>query len=74
MREILEARERTPDLVAELDRYLAAYVPAYEGGHLLVAGGISDQPARYLAMTHQIMALGQRSDAKYRELTKEEKP
>jgi hypothetical protein len=48
LRTLLRAREETPDLSAELDRYVDTYYPAYRDGHLLVKGGISDQPARYL--------------------------
>jgi hypothetical protein len=37
-------------LMAEIDRYTESYYPAYRDGHLLVAGGLADQPARYVEL------------------------
>lgn len=48
LRTILRAREASPDLIAEYDRYLNVYYPLYQDGHLLVEGGVAAQPARYL--------------------------
>ena len=50
LRTLLRAREDHAATMQELDRYRDTYYPAYQDGHLLVAGGVSDQPARYLAM------------------------
>lgn len=48
LRTLLRAWDTAPQLAAELDRYLGTYYPLYQDGHLLEAGGVSDQPARYL--------------------------
>jgi hypothetical protein len=50
VRDILD----TPaDVRDELNEFMQLLVPAYDAGHLLVSGGISDQPARYVEMiTH----------------------
>jgi hypothetical protein len=48
LRTLLRARDDTPELAAEFDRHLGTYYPLYRDGHLLVAGGVGDQPARYL--------------------------
>ena len=48
LRTILRAWDTDPALAAEFDRYLGTYYPLYQDGHLLEAGGVSDQPARYL--------------------------
>jgi hypothetical protein len=48
------AREEPCAVAAELDRYVDLYYPAYQEGHLLVAGGISEQPARYLELIRAI--------------------
>lgn len=48
LRTLLRAEEATPALSAEFDRYGTTYYPLYKAGHLLVKGGVSDQPARYL--------------------------
>lgn len=54
MRTLLRSYDDEPNALRELNRYSDTYYPAYEDGHLLVAGGLTDQPARYLDM---IMAL-----------------
>lgn len=54
--------------VEELDRYLTLYWPAYEKGHLLTAGGIGDQPARFLEFLAAIEATRERIDARWLEL------
>jgi hypothetical protein len=48
LRTLLRARDDTPALAEELDRHLDTYYPLYRDGHLLEAGGVGDQPARYL--------------------------
>jgi hypothetical protein len=50
LRTILLAREQTPQLAAEVERYVEVYYPAYQDKLLLTKGGIADQPARYLSM------------------------
>lgn len=62
-------RETDPDVVDELDRYREIYFPAYEDGHLLVAGGIGDQPARYLDIVGRIRSIEKQITARYLELT-----
>lgn len=48
LRTLLRARQTQPEVMAEYDRYLTTYYPLYQDGHLLVEGGIENQPARYL--------------------------
>lgn len=54
-----------PAAVQEMDRHVDRYYPAYQDGYLLVAGGIADQPARYLAMLEQIGQYERKAQAKY---------
>lgn len=46
-----------PALLQEVTRHLTEYYPLYEAGHLLVAGGVADQPARYLDYMREIARL-----------------
>jgi hypothetical protein len=62
------------EVVEEMDRYVDRYYPAYQDGHLLVAGGIADQPARYLDWMEQIARVDQAAKDKYHELTAEQRP
>lgn len=71
VRDILEARERDQQLAEEFDRYTTHYYPAYQDGHLLVAGGIADQPARYLALIGALRDASERVAEKHLELTKD---
>jgi hypothetical protein len=64
VRTIQLAEQERPALGAELERYIRTYYPAYEDGHLLVSGGIGDQPARYLALINAIRDMNAESDAK----------
>jgi hypothetical protein len=50
LRAIQIARETDPGLSADVDRHIDVLYPAYQDGHLLVAGGIADQPAHYVGM------------------------
>jgi hypothetical protein len=59
-----------PALTAELHRYTTDYYPAYEDGHLLEAGGWSDQPARYATLIRALKHWDERVSAKYVEITK----
>lgn len=60
-----------PSLVAEINRHVHEYFPFYEDGHLLVAGGVSDQPARYLAYMGEIRQVWGMVDVRHAELTEE---
>lgn len=59
------AAQRTPELVAEIDRYVGTYYPAYRDGHLLVAGGLADQPARYVELVQLTQSMERVVQAKY---------
>ena len=61
-----------PSLVSEMARHVNEYFPFYEDGHLLVAGGISDQPARSLAYMSEIRRVWATVDARYAELNEGE--
>lgn len=56
-----------PLLVSEMHRHVNEYYPHYEDGHLLIAGGIADQPARYLAYMNEIGRTRETVDQKYAE-------
>lgn len=56
-------------LVGEINRHVNEYFPFYEDGHLLVSGGIADQPARYLVYMGEIRHVWALVDAKYAELS-----
>jgi hypothetical protein len=65
------AREASSRHVAEVDRYVDRYYPAYEDQHLLVAGGIADQPARYVELIQLVRAIDRETEAKYHKITAE---
>jgi hypothetical protein len=65
------AREASDPHVREADRYVETYHPAYTDKHLLIAGGIADQPARYVELVQLIGRINHQVDAKYAALTKE---
>jgi hypothetical protein len=69
LRTLLRERERNPALMHELDAYRDVYKPAYEDGHLLVAGGITDQPARYLAIILAMRSSEAAMQSKFEEIT-----
>lgn len=58
------------DLREEVLRWKHTYFPLYEKGHLLVDGGIADQPARWLEAMLYLENLSARMDAKHVELTR----
>jgi hypothetical protein len=60
-----------PRIAREIERYDDTYYPMYVAGHLLVNGGISDQPARYLAIIGEIAAVDAKTQAKAAEPDKE---
>ena len=72
LRDLLQAHDHNPELAAEVDRYVGIYMPAYRDGHLLVGGGIADQPVRYLEIIREIAQLDAAAEVKYHELTKPE--
>lgn len=45
------------------------YHPHYARGHLLVAGGLMEQPARYLAFMAEIGAMKARVDQRFEDET-----
>jgi hypothetical protein len=61
-----------PELVAEINRNVNEYYPFYEDGHLLTDGGISNQPARYIAYMLEIKRLSGQVEMKHLELTEGE--
>lgn len=56
----------------EVERHVHEYYPLYKDGHLLVAGGVADQPARYLDYMRTIGAVERVQQAKYDALTRDE--
>lgn len=61
-----------PAMSAEVQRYVHSYYPAYQDGHLLVAGGLADQPARYVTLVQLTRRFDKAVQAKYEELATEE--
>jgi hypothetical protein len=54
----------------EILRWKHEYFPAFQKGWPLVAGGVADQPARYLAAMLYIESLEDRKQEKYLEKTR----
>jgi hypothetical protein len=69
LRTILRMQETDPHLSREVDTHLR-YYGAYDRGVLLVAGGISDQPARYVELMALIDQQKNETEAKHLELLK----
>lgn len=69
LRSILRAHEEHPALAREVDTHLR-YYGAYDRGVLLVAGGISDQPARYVELMAMIDDQKHATEAKHLDLMK----
>lgn len=67
LRTILRAHESNPKLAREVDAHLR-YYGAYDRGVLLVAGGISDQPARYVELMDRIDQQKNLTEAKHLDL------
>lgn len=65
------AHETDPARAREVERYVDTYYPAYRDGHLLVKGGLADQPARYLEILGVIAAVDSQVQQKALELAKE---
>jgi hypothetical protein len=59
-------------LVRELERVADVYFPAYEQGVLLEAGGVSDQPARYLDLIGLVRELRADTQERYVALVADE--
>jgi hypothetical protein len=72
LRTILRAHEApaTAALSREVDARLEHY-PEYERGVLFRAGGIADQPARYLELMRRIDSMKNATEAKYLKLLEE---
>jgi hypothetical protein len=51
--------------LAEVNRYVDSYFPAYQDGHLLVAGGLADQPARYVELIQVTRRLDRQVQQKF---------
>ncbi|HEY7195512.1 MAG TPA: hypothetical protein VH439_17345 [Gemmatimonadales bacterium] len=71
VRTMLRYEETRPQLMQELARHISRYAP-YERGVLLVAGGLDDQPARYLDFMEVIDRSTQARETRYLELIREE--
>lgn len=71
MRTIQLALERRDPTAEEFDRYADVYYPAYRDKHLLVRGGIGDQPARYMALIGAFRHMDAAIETKLIEITKE---
>lgn len=69
LRTALRSEASDPALIREIERHQTVYLPAYDAGHLLVGGGISKQPARYLAFMNTLTALREKQQTRYAELT-----
>lgn len=67
LRTIIRAHEDHPRLGREVDTHLR-YYSAYDRGVLLVSGGISDQPARYIELMDLIDRQKNETEAKHLEL------
>jgi hypothetical protein len=65
LRTLLRGAERDPLLTSEIDRHADEYFPAYEAGYLLVAGGLSEQPARYLDYMNTLTDLRARQQREF---------
>lgn len=57
-----------PEEREEVERYKMVYFPNYQKGHLLVDGGVSEQPARYIEVMTYLESLKERMEARYREI------
>lgn len=70
LQELLEPRAART--AGELLRHADTYYPAYLDGHLLEAGGWSDQPARYADYMLTLRDYEARAERKYLDITKED--
>lgn len=61
VRDILDAPYA---LRKEVEQHLYEWFPLFEKNHLLFAGGVADQPAKYLAYMREIAALNDAMNAK----------
>lgn len=72
LRDLLEVQRTEPARWAEFTRHADVYYPAYLDGHLLKGGGMSSQPARYLAYMLALRDAGARIEQKHLALTEKE--
>ena len=56
IRTMLRTREADPRLSREIERMRLEYFPLFRQGHLLAAGGVAAQPARYLEYMRELSA------------------
>lgn len=68
----LQLARESGTLAREVDRYTDVLYPAYKAGHLLVAGGVADQPARYLALINLVESIRQQVEEKASALARPE--
>lgn len=73
LRTLLRKRENDPALVQEVSQHVRVYFPAFERGVLLVAGGLADQPARYLELMTRIGETRRAVEAKHDEILEEQR-
>lgn len=72
LRTLQLARESDPILSREVERYDQTLYPAWRDGHLLVKGGIGDQPARYLEIINLVRHFEIAVEEKAAEIAKRE--
>jgi hypothetical protein len=58
----------SPNLMREIDVMRVELYPGWQQGHLLAAGGLEDQPARYLEFMRLFDVMRTLVDKKYLEL------
>jgi hypothetical protein len=72
LRTLQLADETDPARTREVARYMDHYYPAFRDGHLLVGGGIAEQPARYLELIQLVRRVNDEMEAKYLKLRPKE--
>lgn len=70
LRDFLDAQADDPARAEEFLRMRDEYLPLYEDGHLLVDGGVSDQPARYLDWMRALRKAAVASEVRFTQLTR----
>lgn len=61
--------EDNPAIAQEVTRYVDELFPAYKDKHLLVAGGLADQPSRYLELIRLVRATDNKTQLRFTQLT-----
>lgn len=62
------AEEVAPEMLAEFNRHVHEYYPHYAKGHLLLAGGVANQPAITMEYMREIDRLRALTQAKHDEI------